>query len=253
MLLSALVLSVVATLGQPAASSAHLIFEQKSVAPGVPFWVGVKIEPDDGCHSYWTNPGDSGLPLSIDWKLPAGWRAAPALAPVPETMVDDMGTSFGFAGPATYLVKIIPAKAAKGTVEIQASLRYMVCNTACVMQSATLKQKISVGRATLDPAAKTELDRARTALPKSLSGATFAREGATWVLMVPALGLPEGELRFLPERAGLSAPGAEQSPQRTPSVVTIRFPASEGAPKVAKLTGVLIVGGKGFLIEAKPR
>ena len=42
------------------------------VTPGKPLWLGLKIEHKPHWHTYWKNPGDSGLPTTLDWQVPAG-------------------------------------------------------------------------------------------------------------------------------------------------------------------------------------
>ena len=34
-----------------------------------------------GWHGYWLNPGDAGLPMSVEWTLPAGWSVGAAALP----------------------------------------------------------------------------------------------------------------------------------------------------------------------------
>jgi thiol:disulfide interchange protein DsbD len=55
--------------------AAELIAETRSFAPGQPFTIAVRLALDAPWHAYWTNPGDSGLAPSIEWKLPAGFSA----------------------------------------------------------------------------------------------------------------------------------------------------------------------------------
>ncbi|MCE2657691.1 MAG: hypothetical protein LW854_05500, partial [Rubrivivax sp.] len=43
------------------------------VAPGQPIWLGLKIEHAPHWHTYWRNPGDSGLPTTLQFELPAGF------------------------------------------------------------------------------------------------------------------------------------------------------------------------------------
>ncbi|NDB96500.1 MAG: thiol:disulfide interchange protein, partial [Verrucomicrobia bacterium] len=46
-----------------------LLAEPKSVEPGKPMTLGLRFRPVPGWHIYWENPGDSGLPPSVTWKL----------------------------------------------------------------------------------------------------------------------------------------------------------------------------------------
>jgi hypothetical protein len=42
----------------------------EGVAPGKPLWLGLLIEHQPHWHTYWKNPGDSGLPTTLEWQLP---------------------------------------------------------------------------------------------------------------------------------------------------------------------------------------
>jgi len=53
----------------------ELISEVAAIQPGVPFTVGLRMKMDEHWHTYWLNPGDSGLATTIAWTLPEGFRA----------------------------------------------------------------------------------------------------------------------------------------------------------------------------------
>ncbi len=56
-------------------SDAELVGDVASVQSGTPFTVALRMTMEEGWHSYWTNPGDSGQPTSIGWALPEGFVA----------------------------------------------------------------------------------------------------------------------------------------------------------------------------------
>ena len=51
--------------------------------PGQPLWLGLQITHQPDWHTYWKNPGDSGLPTELTWQLPAGLDAGDIAWPVP--------------------------------------------------------------------------------------------------------------------------------------------------------------------------
>src|SRR5580700_6467224 len=63
---------------------AELVPEAQSIAPGQRLWVDLHLTMAPGWHTYWRNPGDSGLPTEIAWQLPAGFTAGAIAWPVPE-------------------------------------------------------------------------------------------------------------------------------------------------------------------------
>ena len=50
--------------------TAELIAEKTALLPGQVNTVAVRMKMDDHWHTYWANPGDSGLPTEISWTLP---------------------------------------------------------------------------------------------------------------------------------------------------------------------------------------
>jgi thiol:disulfide interchange protein DsbD len=51
-----------------------------------------------GWHTYWQNPGDSGLPTTIEWKLPAGVTAGPIQWPAPHALPAGPLVNYGYEG-----------------------------------------------------------------------------------------------------------------------------------------------------------
>ena len=73
------------------AVAAELLAEDGAIVPGKPFTVGLKLEIDPGWHTYWKNPGDSGLATKIEWQLPEGFSAGPIQFPTPHRFEVDFG------------------------------------------------------------------------------------------------------------------------------------------------------------------
>ncbi|HCC43630.1 MAG TPA: hypothetical protein DEQ32_04490, partial [Gammaproteobacteria bacterium] len=55
----------------------ELISEQASVAPGSTFSLLLRQTIDEGWHTYWRNPGDSGAAPTISWDEPSGVSISP--------------------------------------------------------------------------------------------------------------------------------------------------------------------------------
>src|SRR6188472_1340153 len=62
----------------------NIIQEEKTIQAGRPFWVAVHLNIADKWHSYWKNPGEIGLPTSIEWELPLGYTASDIAWPSPQ-------------------------------------------------------------------------------------------------------------------------------------------------------------------------
>src|SRR5262245_44902562 len=80
---------------------AELLADVAIVKQGEPFWVGLRQTIRPKWHTYWKNPGESGLPTEITWKLPDGAAAGPIVWPRPQLF--DVGgiINYGFKDEAT--------------------------------------------------------------------------------------------------------------------------------------------------------
>lgn len=95
-------------------------------------------------HGYWSNPGDAGLGMSLDWKLPQGWEAGEPLYPVPQRLLIAGLMNHIYEGSYTVLVPVrIPSGArVEGPPEVSVTADYLACtDKICVPQRAQLELK----------------------------------------------------------------------------------------------------------------
>ena len=66
-------------LGGVSASAAHtqarLVLADETARPGDTVLAGVQLRMDPRWHTYWQNPGASGMATTIEWQLPPGVTA----------------------------------------------------------------------------------------------------------------------------------------------------------------------------------
>jgi len=55
--------------------TAELVAEQDALVPGTTATVALRLAIEPGWHTYWRNPGESGLPTTLGWRLPQGYAA----------------------------------------------------------------------------------------------------------------------------------------------------------------------------------
>lgn len=73
-----------------------LIAETQWISPGRSFDVGLHFQLEKGWHIYWMNPGDSGEPPRIAWRLPAAVTASPIEWPAPQRLSSGTIADFGY-------------------------------------------------------------------------------------------------------------------------------------------------------------
>lgn len=125
---------------------AELKSESQEIAPGKSFWVAIDYSLENGAHTYWKNPGDSGMPLSVEWKLPQGFQVSQVLWPTPKRFEQDTLITFGYDAPFTLLAEIIAPKNFEGPVELQAMLEWISCSQeGCVPGEKTVSLTLEKG------------------------------------------------------------------------------------------------------------
>jgi len=231
---------------------AELISEVAEVKAGEPFWVALRQTLRPHWHTYWKNPGESGLPTEINWTLPAGVKADPIVWPVP-TQIDVGGViNYGFQDDVMLLVKITPPADLTGPLTLAASANWLVCDDVCIPEDGKFTLSLPVGPAAkpADSATRALFDKARQALPmESPWPARFgvAKSGDP-ILIVEAKGLKPDTISnvyFFPAEWGPLASMAKQSASVTAD--GIRIPLKKGDAKgdpPQQLTGTLVLTEK---------
>ncbi|CAM5219103.1 protein-disulfide reductase DsbD domain-containing protein [Alishewanella longhuensis] len=116
---------------------AELVSEYQTVQAGQSVLLALHFIPDEHWHTYWINPGDSGLPTSIDWQLPQGVTAGPIQWPTPQFFSIPPMMNYGFAGPTVLLTELkIPADFALSELDIAAKVDWLVCEEICIPADA---------------------------------------------------------------------------------------------------------------------
>lgn len=139
-------LSIFAAEG-PSPVKVELIQEEKSIQPNRPFWVALRLKLEEGWHVYWKNPGDAGMPLQVEWKLPAGFEAGPLQWPFPEKFNTADMVGFGYKDEVVLLTQITPPSNLKpGTkLSVEGQANWLVCSaSACQPGSAPFSLPLTI-------------------------------------------------------------------------------------------------------------
>src|SRR5579862_9238645 len=95
----------------------ELVAGVKTLAPGTPFIVALHMKLPPGWHNYYSNPGESGVPTTIAWTLPAGYVAGPIQWPLPKRIVLSGAPMYGYEGDLWLTSTITPSRSARpGTI-----------------------------------------------------------------------------------------------------------------------------------------
>ncbi len=149
----------------------ELVSEQSALVPGAAAWLGLRLQHAPQWHTYWINPGDSGLPTRLTWTLPTGYAVAGEVAwPVPKRFDVDGLANFGYDAEVLLPIPIkLPPDAKTGTTaHLSVAARWLVCHEECVPGKATLSLDLPVAAsAGPDPNQRAAFRLARAALPEN--------------------------------------------------------------------------------------
>lgn len=149
---------------------AFILSESTDFKEDMPFWVAVELNLEKDWHLYWKNPGDTGMPLSIEWQMPQGFKTEEFLWPSPTKIDSGSFIGFGLEQNSYLLTKVIPPKNFKEEIAtITANIKYLVCSdSTClpgeISTSLTLKSSQNTPIINEDNALKFSM--ARQSLPQ---------------------------------------------------------------------------------------
>jgi thiol:disulfide interchange protein/DsbC/DsbD-like thiol-disulfide interchange protein len=178
----------------------------EGVGPGKPMALGLKIEHQPHWHTYWKNPGDSGLPTVLSWTLPAGATAGEIEWPTPHKLPIGPLLNYGYEGTLLLPVALnLPAAINTETLDVNLHAEWLVCRDVCIPESGDFVLRLPVQAATAGHAAS--FAAARAAQPQSLATTKATANVEAAHLVLRATGLPtswQGQsLSFFPETAGV--------------------------------------------------
>jgi len=134
---------------QPRPVKARVLADVSAVTPGVPFEVAVLIKVDPHWHVYWKNPGDSGLPTSVDFTLPEGFTVSGLKWPIPTVFKGAGGlTDYGYEDSLLLSARVTPPPDLEPgkAVKIMTRVSWVSCRDICIPGKAELELELPVSK-----------------------------------------------------------------------------------------------------------
>ncbi|HRO60333.1 MAG TPA: protein-disulfide reductase DsbD family protein, partial [Burkholderiaceae bacterium] len=222
-LLAAFTLAAAALVATPGASlaavegptrveavEAELVARETAVVPGKPLTLGLRLLHDPHWHSYWRNPGDSGLPTQLELSLPEGFAASGFEWPAPQRLFIPPLANYGYEGEVVLPLRVsVPAGFDGASLRITGKASWLMCSDVCIPGDAALALTLPVSRdGNTSPSRHAALfDAAHRRLPGDTLEVQVESDGETL-----SLGLPEAlaSAEFFPYHEGLVANAAAQ-------------------------------------------
>ena len=221
------------------------------VRPGGEVDLAIVMRTKPGWHGYWLNPGDAGLPMTVQWSLPPGWSAGPLRYPVPGRLTIAGLMNYVYEQDYAVLVRLKAPAGVTAAAPIRADAHWLACtDKVCVPENGELSLQLPVGEGTPNRA---QFDRWRQALPRPLATAAHFQVSDTII----RVGIP------LPRDVKVEKPyvfpaidgpvdyAGKQNFSRKDDLLIAELPRRKGLPRT--LSGVLSLGdGSGLQFDAVP-
>ena len=232
--------------------------------PGKTVWLGLQLTHQPDWHTYWKNPGDSGLPITVQWTLPAGITAGDIAWPAPKKIPIGNLANYGFDGTVLLPVPltISPAfrpGASNNEIEVKLKANWLVCRKECIPEEGEFALKVPVKGSMA--ANSVAFNKAFDAKPKPVLGSTGILPDSSVlidgnVIKLTVQGLPVAlrgkTLEFFPETPEVIETAAQWTQSWNGAVWSAQVPLSQqraNSPSVMPV--VMTADGQGYRAELK--
>jgi thiol:disulfide interchange protein DsbD len=228
-------------------AEAELVAATAAIVPGKPLSVGLRLKHDPHWHTYWQVPGDSGLPTTLKWQLPAGFSAGPIEWPLPKRLPIGPLMNFGYEGEVLLPVQVAtPLAVTEGqTLLLRARADWLICKDVCIPGGADLQLSLPVQSAAAPSRHAALFDSTRRQIPQpvTLDRAAAAIE-ANRIRLSYQAATPVRSLEFFPLEEGRIEPAAAQTLRAEAGHTVLHLTAAQPvAAGFQVLKGVLVANG----------
>ncbi len=201
--------------------------------------LGIKMDMDEGWHTYWLNPGDSGGAIEVEWDISNGNSISQVMYPAPHKIPYPPLMTFGYENFVIFPLELF-ANDVNDDINIDATIEFLICSDVCIPESATIVT--SLGKIKKDK----ELNK--------------------WINKVPQINLPNivvhnnenieirfsfnekiDDIYFYPNQKDVFIYNSDQNLQREDNNWVLEIPLIDSAPN--SIEGVLVIDEKSFIIK----
>ena len=206
------------------------------------FYIGVRLEMQEGWHTYWENPGDSGSPFDATWEVAEGVIVENVEWPTPITIPYPPLMTFGYEGDVVFPFKVFRA-IDSDLSSITVDFNFLICADICIPEKASLTLDLSsaIPNFLVDEAIKN--------LPTDFVQTQSVVEGDNLKITFNS-SQPINSAYFFPRQDNLFAYApTQQLISLGDNAYEIAIPVLSN--EVDSFSGILSINGEGFQIEEK--
>ncbi len=171
----------------------QLVAQTTAAVPGQALRIGLLLQHDPHWHTYWRNPGDSGLPTRIELELPTGVTASAIEWPAPWRFDVEGIVNFGYGDRILLPITLqLPADLGADPIEIVARASWLICEVECIPGRGEYRLSLPVvADAQIDARWRDAFATAQSRQPQPLDGrAQVSRIGERIAVDIRSSDLP---------------------------------------------------------------
>jgi thiol:disulfide interchange protein DsbD len=221
----------------------RLLADYDALRPDELHYLAIEVMPDSGWHSYWFNPGDSGLAPTANWQVPPGLTVGQLILPTPVRLKAGDFVNYGFSG---QMVAVTPVRVASGNlteVPISVDFNFLVCEEICIPHQVNLSITLPV-RPDAQPVDPDFFSAVQNQWPKKWQGDVGWSKQDDKIQLVfdnkkPPIDRNTKDLWFFTKQPGISLNQGNVDVLDDGLRLGLRLPVGDVAPENDRIEGVL--------------
>ena len=211
---------------------ATLVSEADLIQPGKPFRIGLRLRMTDGWHTYWKNPGDAGVPPSLE----VAGGSSPIDWPTPRRVPEGPIMTYAYTGEV-----LLPVTVTAQTGNVKAHAEWLVCKDICVPEEGDFTLTLPSGTPAPSPQAGLFAAHDRMVPRASPWAAHISSDGTLFVQGPELTTATVADAQFIPDATGRIQDDAAQLLSVRVGGFTLSLQLANGFDVAKGLSGVLLV------------
>ena len=201
--------------------------------------LGIRMDMDEGWHTYWLNPGDSGGAIEVEWNISNGNSISQVMYPAPHKIPYPPLMTFGYEDFVIFPLELF-VNDANDDIDIDATIKFLICSDVCIPENATITT--SLGKIKTDK----ELNKWINKVPK-INLPNIVRHNNENIEIRFSFNEKIADIYFYPNQKDVFIYNSDQDLQREDNNWVLTVPLIDSAPN--SIEGVLVINEESFIIR----
>ena len=201
--------------------------------------IGIKMDMQEGWHTYWLNPGDSGGAIDIEWILSDEIDVSDVIYPTPHRIPYPPLMTFGYEDQVIFPVDLA-VKDLNKDIDITANINFLICADVCIPESAVIKTTLNT------IAEDVNLSKWRDQVPSILLP-NISSVNENYLELRFSYNKKIDDIYFFPIEENMFIYNPTQSLIREENNWLLKVPLLKGITK--NISGVLVINDESYIVK----